>query len=58
MSTEDESKPAQPIHAAQAEQSAHWIWRTLVTGAALTGAANYLIYSRGPGAGWPCSSFC
>ena len=30
----------------------HWIWKALVTGAALTAAANYLIYSRGPGAGW------
>ena len=29
-----------------------WIWRALITGIALTGAANYLIYSRGPGAGW------
>ena len=30
----------------------HWIWKSLITGAALTAAANYLIYSRGPGAGW------
>ena len=29
-----------------------WIWKVLLTGASLTVAANYLLYSRGPGAGW------
>ncbi|MGI9242861.1 MAG: DUF4153 domain-containing protein, partial [Verrucomicrobiales bacterium] len=54
MSTESESgqntEPNQSDEAAKAP--AVWIWNVLITGAALTGAANYLLYSRGPGAGW------
>lgn len=44
LPTEPEPSPAAPPGA--------WLWRVLITLAALTGAGNYLLYSRGPGAGW------
>ena len=53
MSKPGDSTPApEPAEPAAESRPVHWIWKALVTVAALTGAANYLIYSRGPGAGW------
>jgi len=45
-----ESTPGQAVP--PPAPSGSWIWGALITGTALTAAANYLIYSRGPGAGW------
>ncbi len=47
-----ESTPNQTVPSPPPAPSGSWIWSALITGTALTAAANYLIYSRGPGAGW------